>query len=204
MRFDTRGRLWGVENGVDNTQRSDWGGDIHNDNPCEELNLFSDVGKFYGYPYCWSEGGLPSPPGKGQKTQWVDQKFLNTAPYSDTWCQDTRNVVPPYACFPAHIAPLDIVFGNLTDATGHDMTAYISFHGSWNRVPADGYRVEYVTFDQGQVNSVRFLEYEGPGATGTGWIRPVALGIIPCKWGSCLMVSSDTTGNIIGLAYGVN
>ncbi len=34
------GRIWGVENGIDNVFRSDLGGDIHNTNPSEELNLF--------------------------------------------------------------------------------------------------------------------------------------------------------------------
>jgi glucose/arabinose dehydrogenase len=212
LAWDPMGRLWGVENGVDNTQRSDWGGDIHNENPCEELNLFSTTtpGQFYGYPYCWSEGELPSPPGKGPKTQWVDEKFRNTAPYSDAWCQNVTNVKPPYACFDAHTAPLDMEFGNITDASGHDMSAFVAYHGSWNRdlvmlrQPPAGYRVEYITFDGQDVNRVRFLEYQGPGETGSGWIRPVGLGIRPCKWGSCLMLSSDTTGQIISVAYGIN
>jgi len=203
MRFDPHGRLWGVENGVDNTQRADWGGDIHNDNPCEEINIFDTPGKFYGYPYCWSEGTLPSPPGKGPKTQWVQNEFRNTPPYNDSWCQNTNNVVPPFACLPAHNAPLDILFGNLTDASNFDYTAFVSMHGSWNRNPADGYKVFYVTFKNNIMNVINFLKYDGNTATGTGWIRPVGLGFIPCKWGKCLMVSSDTTNNIIALAYGV-
>jgi hypothetical protein len=39
-RFDKQGRLWGVENGIDNVFRADLGGDIHENNPSEELNLF--------------------------------------------------------------------------------------------------------------------------------------------------------------------
>mmetsp|Transcript_2634 Transcript_2634/g.3211 ORF Transcript_2634/g.3211 Transcript_2634/m.3211 type:complete len:289 (-) Transcript_2634:4-870(-) len=55
IRFDLSGNLWGVENGVDNEYRSDLGGDLHNTNPCEELNfLQNDESLFFGYPYCWS------------------------------------------------------------------------------------------------------------------------------------------------------
>jgi hypothetical protein len=37
IRYDLQGRLWGVENGVDNLARSDLGGDIHENNPGEEM-----------------------------------------------------------------------------------------------------------------------------------------------------------------------
>lgn len=37
IRFDKDGRLWGVENGMDNLFRADLGGDIHQNNPGEEL-----------------------------------------------------------------------------------------------------------------------------------------------------------------------
>ena len=77
--MDPKGRVWGVENGVDNLARflfgfyllfflshshlllfsTDLGGDIHSNNPGEELNLLEE-GVFYGYPYCWSEYDLAS------------------------------------------------------------------------------------------------------------------------------------------------
>jgi hypothetical protein len=37
LRFDANGQLWGVENGADDLYRADLGGDIHNDNPGEEI-----------------------------------------------------------------------------------------------------------------------------------------------------------------------
>ena len=45
-----------IENGADNLNRADLGGDIHNDNPGEELNRFpiDNLGKHYGYPFCWT------------------------------------------------------------------------------------------------------------------------------------------------------
>ena len=58
LAFDAGGRLWGVENSADNLRRSDLGGDIHNENPAEELNLLVDGG-FYGYPWCWTGGPKP-------------------------------------------------------------------------------------------------------------------------------------------------
>ena len=70
LAFDSFGALWGVENGADNLYRSDLGGDVHNDNPAEELNRFSEsnAGRHWGYPYCWSEYCLsPSVGGMGIK-----------------------------------------------------------------------------------------------------------------------------------------
>jgi glucose/arabinose dehydrogenase len=206
LRFDPNGVLWGVENGVDDVARSDWGiGDIHNDNPCEELNRFdvANPGRFYGYPYCWSEGILPSPPGKGAGTQWLHSNFNNTAPYSDAWCQNTANVVPPAHCLPAHNAPLDIFFGSIVSVTGYDMTAYVSAHGSWDRDTPDGYRVYFVTWKSGVISHTPFLQYAGPGATGTGWPRPVSMTIAPCPWGSCLLISTDSNNEIIAVGYNV-
>ena len=43
LAFDRHGVRWGVENGADNLFRSDLGGDIHNDNPAEELHRFPDL-----------------------------------------------------------------------------------------------------------------------------------------------------------------
>jgi hypothetical protein len=37
LRADEKGNLWGVENGMDDLNRTDLGGDIHNENPGEEL-----------------------------------------------------------------------------------------------------------------------------------------------------------------------
>ena len=55
LAFDAFGVLWGVENGADRLKRRDFGGDIHNENPAEELNRFpeSAAGEHWGYPYCW-------------------------------------------------------------------------------------------------------------------------------------------------------
>jgi len=204
IRFDKSGLLWGVENGVDDLYRADLGGDIHNDNPCEELNSFNtnQLGLFYGYPYCWSEGILAIPPGKGTGTQWLQPDFQGKGIWTDAWCQNTTNVVPPAHCFPAHNAPLDIIFGNITSTTA-TMSAYVSFHGSWDRTPPDGYLVRQVTWDSTmKISTLDILKYDSAtSTTGPGWIRPVGLGYINTTFGYSLMISSDTTGQLIGLAY---
>jgi glucose/arabinose dehydrogenase len=201
IRFDSDGNLWGVENGVDDLDDSEFGGDIHQDNPCEELNLFktasNQTGYFYGYPYCWSEGILQG--GKGPGTQWLMPGF--GAPYSDSWCQSTQNVVPPQFCFLAHNAPMDIIFGNLTAVNGV-RSAYVSFHGSWDRDIPSGYMVRQVVWSSsGTVTATDILKYDSPNAYGPGWIRPVGLGWINTMFGVSLMITSDATNQIIGLAY---
>jgi len=59
--------------------RQDLGGDIHANNPGEELNLFDgEVGGFYGYPFCWSEYSLPLGVGHGPRTQWSQPEFKSS------------------------------------------------------------------------------------------------------------------------------
>jgi len=137
LRFDKQGRLWGVENGIDNLYRPDLGGDIHLTNPSEELNMFlpEKPGLFYGYPYCWSQYNLTNgmPPG----TQWTTDRFLHDGTHSDAWCQNPAMVEKPRLNFPPHYAPLDIFFYYSSpdsrfpaDLNGN---AFVSSHGSWNR-----------------------------------------------------------------------
>ena len=88
LAFDSQGTLWGVENGADKLYRSDLGGDIHNENPAEELNKI-EKGKDYGYPFCFTEFKLPAGIGKGRGSVWS----WSTYKKSDAWCR--ANTVPP-------------------------------------------------------------------------------------------------------------
>jgi len=128
LRFDSKGRLWGVENGMDDIgidtsgTRTDFG-DIHNTNPSEEVNNFleANAGDFYGYPFCWSEGpGNDTQPsfaqGLGAGTQWAT--FTTDSTHTDAWCRNKNNNIPPVYNLPAHIAPLDITFYNGTAVCG--------------------------------------------------------------------------------------
>jgi len=201
LRFDKQGRLWGVENERDNLSRTDLGGDIHTNNPAEELNLFAQAGKFYGYPYCFSEFLLPAGVGMGPKTQWADPSFMNDGTHTDAWCRAANNVVPPALVMPAHVAPLDIIFYDgasfPADAIGD---AFVSFHGSWNRQPAQGYEVMRVVFENGApVRYEPFFEFDGAGDTSSAWPhRPVGLGV---GTSGQLFVSSDASNQIIAIGH---
>lgn len=198
--FDAAGRLWGVENGVDNLARPDLGGDIHQDNPAEELNLFAEPGHFYGYPYCWSEFRLPEGVGGGPGTQWAHPNFQADGTHDDAWCRNPANVVPPRLAMKAHSAPLDIVFydgASFPAAWRGD--AFVTFHGSWNANPPTGYKVVRVVFGggAGPLGADPFLEYAGEGDTGEDWPhRPVGVRVAA---DGGLRVTSDASGVVIGV-----
>lgn len=142
LAFDEHGVLWGVENGADNLQRADLGGDIHNDNPAEELNRFpeSQVGGHWGYPFCWSEFELGGA-GAGRGSVWAWPSFLNDGTHTDAWCRANTN--PSALSMQAHSAPLGITFFNHAAAASRaecgsnsgrfpqemDGDAFIAFHG---------------------------------------------------------------------------
>jgi len=201
LAFDPQGRLWGVENGFDNAFRADLGGDIHEDNPAEELNLFLEPGQFYGYPYCWSEFLLPDGVGGGPGTQWVHENFMDDRIHSDSWCQNPDNVVPPVLAMQAHSAPLDITFYDGISFPGAAVgDAFVAFHGSWNRDEPTGYKVVRLNFRQGSFVSLDpFFEYAGGGDIGEAWPhRPVAIGVHP---DGNMLVTSDRSGVIISIGY---
>eukprot|EP01087_Luapelamoeba_hula_P001320 TRINITY_DN1106_c0_g1_i1.p1 TRINITY_DN1106_c0_g1~~TRINITY_DN1106_c0_g1_i1.p1 ORF type:complete len:458 (-),score=58.53 TRINITY_DN1106_c0_g1_i1:56-1429(-) len=146
LTLDAQHRLWGVENGVDNLKRPELMDDLSFNNPAEELNLFENPDKFYGYPYCWSEGIIPPPKGKGTTTQWAQPEFM--AKTTDAWCQNPQNVVAPKFGLPAHTAPMDIKFyyGDAFPAE-YNTSAFVSLHGSWNRATPQGFAVVLVHFN---------------------------------------------------------
>ena len=114
LAYDARGTLWGVENGADNLNRADVGGDVHNDNPGEELNRLDQPGAYFGYPRCWSEHTLATAHARGAGTQWAWPSFQPDT--TDAWCREPANVHPPAMVMPAHTAPLGLAFFGASDA----------------------------------------------------------------------------------------
>jgi glucose/arabinose dehydrogenase len=220
LAFNKHGVLWGVENGADQLERSDLGGDIHTDNPAEELNRFPEehTGLHWGYPYCWSEFDLPTT-GLGRGTQWAWPSFLgatvNGTEINDEYCRN--KTLPAELSMQAHSAPLGITFYNYTDEVPDDCAgvfpkemdgyAFIAFHGSWNREVPTGYKVVYVPMnEQGRLpqgEEARDLLYsEGGGATWSSGFRPVDVDFDAC--GRLIVTSDGSNGagsEIVRVSY---
>jgi len=204
--FDAKGRLWGVVNGMDNLNRQDMGGDIHQNNPAETVYVFEQPGKFYGYPYCWIEYSLPSPPGKGPGTPWAYPYFMNDGVHTDAWCSNTNNVQRPAWPLAAHQAPLGIHFFYGTDLPNFAPGgAFIALHGSWDRQPTQGYKVLYLQMEGGvPTKEVEVLHHDGDIANWPNNVRPVNVIVNQCGYAnkaSCLYISSDSSNEIIKLSY---
>jgi len=202
LRYDVKGNLWGVENGMDDLNRADLGGDIHLGNPGEELNLFDvSVGRFYGYPYCWTQYNL-STVATPRGSQYGLSQFMNDGTHTDKWCQNTTNVVKPQYVLHPHTAPLDLYFYYGTSFPGYAGNLFVTQHGSWDSNPPVGYRVSLIHFTNGvPVADTPFFSYIGPGQTGNNWHRPVGLTIINYQGNDILLVTSDASGVIIAIQY---
>ncbi|KAF2108207.1 cellobiose dehydrogenase-like protein [Lophiotrema nucula] len=146
LAFDADGMLWGVENASDEIQRTvkNLSTDIHTDNPADEINYIGDPIKenkqWYGYPTCYT---VWEPSAITDRKFVVGDQFV-LAP-NDTFSDDTctKQSVPAKLSFAAHSAPLDAAFSK-------DFSSlYVTFHGSWNRVPSTGYKVVEVPFAKG-------------------------------------------------------
>ncbi len=130
---DAQDRLWGVENGRDDLAD---GGDIHNSNPAEKVNLIDSKGStYYGYPSCYTE--FMRPGGGGPGTQWADPTLEAKDQKTNAWCRDPANVHPPAFALPAHWAPLGIIAyqGNALPLDGD---LIVTSHGSWDTDPLVG------------------------------------------------------------------
>ena len=167
--------LWGVDHG------SDWRGD---DQPPEELNLLVEGGH-YGWPYCIGERRpdpyMDEPPGTSKAA----------------FCAKTR---APSLMYQAHSAPIGLVF-----YTGQQFPseyrgdAFVTMHGSWNRVPPAGYEIVRVRFDRGK--PVRFEPFIAGFLTDGGQIqfgRPA--GLATARDGA-LLISDDAHGLIYRVSY---
>ena len=104
--------------------------------PAEEL-LQVTQGANYGWPFCFFD--LPQ------------HKLLMSPEYGG----DGKTVgrcapfTPPLVAFPAHWAPVDLMFYTGTQfPKKYQGGAFIAFHGSWNRapMPQEGYNVTFVPF----------------------------------------------------------
>jgi len=207
--FDSRGILWGVENGADQLNRPDLGGDIHNGNPAEDFNKFDQpVGTHYGYPFCWAAFNLAGHPAG---TQFAWPSFMNDGVHTDAFCRNPANNRPPTMIFGAHHAPLGVSFyrGTGCESTSGsfpcDMNgdAFVAFHGSWNSDLKVGYRVAWLKFNKETGDptgeSVNVIYEPNLTSCGNGCFRPVNA-VLNAK--GHLIVSTDDSNELFKVTYG--
>jgi glucose/arabinose dehydrogenase len=128
--FDKEGRLWG----------NDMGRDFLGDNlPPDELNVIEDS-QDYGWPFCY-----------GDRVR--DPQFMGGT--NQDYCSQTT---PPAFKYPAHIAPLGLVFINSPLFVKEDQGDILaSFHGSWNSSTPVGYKIVKLNVEEGRVTSMEDL-----------------------------------------------
>lgn len=169
------GELWGMDHGIDFL-----GDQIQP----EELNEI-ELGKQYGWPHVWGDGGLnpqSTPPGGITKEQWKAQ---------------SEPMVLGYA---AHAAPMQMKFYNGTAFPAeYRGDAFVTMRGSWNTKPASGYEIVRVHFENGKPQSIT------PFVTGfltDGGKTHIArlVGLAVTRDGSLLM-ADDANGVIYRIAY---
>jgi len=98
-------------------------------------------GSNFGWPYCFYDYG--------------QKKFLTNPEYGGDGKKSDRcgQFTAPVASFPAHWAPVDIMFyGGAQFPAKYRNGAFIVFHGSWNRspMPQEGYNVTFQPFANGK------------------------------------------------------
>lgn len=115
------GYLWFTDNGAD------WMGD---NKPADELNVATEEGNHYGYPFCHA-GEVPDP-------EFGEMR-------------DCEEFVPPAIKLGPHVAALGVTFLHDANVPEHFKNKLlIAEHGSWNRSVPIGYRVRMVDIMKNQ------------------------------------------------------
>jgi glucose/arabinose dehydrogenase len=169
--------LWGMDHGIDF---------LGNDSPNEELNLIEE-GNNYGWPFCYDE-------------QEVNE-YLPVEPTGQTKAEFCAQSTAPTWLYQAHSAPIGMVFYT-GDAFPEEYqnSAFVAMRGSWNRIPAVGYNVVRILFDEeGQPTGFEdfvtgFLIEDGMAHFGR------LAGLLVLEDGS-LLIAEDTNGVIYRVSY---
>jgi glucose/arabinose dehydrogenase len=217
---DAKGRMYGVVNGVDDLRYA--GQDVHADNPGEYV-VELESGQAYGWPFCFAAervvaGGEVVPPG----TPLHADAYRNIPPQGvvpstkdDVWC--AAHMTRPMSFVGAHSAPLDIAIFDGPDGAlpaRWKGGAFVSMHGSWDRVPSTGHKVVWIPLDangraamptstEAETTFPHEVVFGGGDANGPrdgvwGWeangvgepvVRPVGVAISPVD--GALYVASD-------------
>jgi glucose/arabinose dehydrogenase len=160
--------------------------------PAEEV-VHVEQGGDYGWPFCYFDGA---------KQQLILAPEYGGDGVKQGVCATKR---PPVAFFPAHWAPMSLVFyyGAMFPARYRD-GAFIAFHGSWNRAPfpQGGYLVAFVPFNGDTASGPSEVFADGfAGANkqpGSAAHRPAGLAVGP---DGALYISDDVRGRIWRVTY---
>jgi glucose/arabinose dehydrogenase len=101
----------------------------------------AEQGSNFGWPFCFYD--------YGQKKLLLNPEYGGDGKTVGR-CSEFQL---PIASFPAHWAPVDVMFYSGTQLPAHYRGgAFIAFHGSWNRspMPQDGYNVTFQPFANGK------------------------------------------------------
>lgn len=159
--------LWFTDNG------RDWMGD---DAPPDELNRAAEAGLHFGFPYC--HGGTIADPEHGGRR-----------------CDELRG---PEATLQPHGAALGMRFYDADQfPSRYRGGIFFAQHGSWNRSSPVGYRVSFISIENGHAGEPEVFA-DGWLQTPAAWGRPVDVSVLP---DGSLLVSDDKAGLVYRISY---
>jgi glucose/arabinose dehydrogenase len=167
-------KLWVSQNERDDIQPD------HQNLPPEEINILQD-GKDYGWPYCYSHGGVPVP----------------NPEYNDAGrCATTVSAALEMQ---AHSAPLGMTFLDKATMLPADYRSdlLLAFHGSWDRTQPTGAKVVRVHVAGGVPTGIEDFVTGWQRPDGSRWGRPADVEVY--KDGSVL-ISDDQSGSLYRVA----
>lgn len=171
------GELYGMDHGID------WlGDDVHG----EELNLLREGSK-YGWPYVFEDG---------KRNPGDDPKPLT----GKSWEEYAKMCEAPLLTATPHSAPMALLFyRGVQFPKDYAGDAFVTFHGSWNRGEASGYKIARLKFKDGKPQAFEdfvtgFYLPEEKAQFG----RPCGLALHP---DGSLLVSDDGGGVIYQIRY---
>ena len=170
----TTHKLWVSQNERDDIQPD------HQNLPPEEINILQD-GKDYGWPYCYSHGGVPVP----------------NPEYNDAGrCATTVSAALEMQ---AHSAPLGMTFLDKATKLPADYRSdlLLAFHGSWDRTQPTGAKVVRVHVAGGVPTGIEDFVTGWQRPDGSRWGRPADVEVY--KDGSVL-ISDDQSGSLYRVA----
>lgn len=163
------GDLWLTDNG------RDW---LGKDAPPDELNRLRTPGQHFGFPYCFGK-------------DIADPEFGKL--------KACNEFTGPEWQFPAHVAALGAHFyRGAAFPPEYKNQLFVAQHGSWNRIPPQGYRIVVIRFENGRPLAEQSFAEGWLNAVGYATGRPVD--VLPMPDGA-LLVSDDKTGALYRMSY---